>query len=152
MYSAAAQHIQILHSGLVFVSTLPCQILSADNSSYITIDAVHPIDSRNARRYCTNGVHTISLVAELQSMILIRIPIPGANKRLHFLTAPIDAVLIPLARSRQFYELGGHAEAEAGESAGDAVAVPGDALFPDCGIDAVVCVLCGEGAPESHRH
>ena len=66
----------------------------------------------------------------------------------HLIAAPFDAVLVPLARSRQFVELRGHPVAEAGERAGDKVVVSGDALFADCGIDAVVCVLVG--APESH--
>ena len=76
--------------------------------------------------------------------------IPRPSKIPHLLAPPIDAILIPAAPSRHFDECGGDEEAEAGESADDAVAVAGDALFVHEGIDAVVGVLCWEGAAETH--
>ena len=63
---------------------------------------------------------------------------------------PIDPVLVPTAPTGQFDERGGGEEAEAGESAGDAIFVVGDTLFVEEGVDAVVGVLGGEGAAETH--
>lgn len=82
-------------------------------------------------------------------MIPTPLLIPRANKRPHLLTSPIDAV-VPAAPAGRLYERGLGEEAEAGEGAGDAVAVAGGALFVQEGVDAVVGVLCGEGAADAH--
>ena len=87
---------------------------------------------------------------ESPSLIPSQLLIPRANERPHLLTSPIDLILVPAAPTDHFDESGGDEEAEAGESAGNAVAVVGRALFVEEGIGAVVGVLCGEGATEKH--
>ena len=76
--------------------------------------------------------------------------VPRAHKGPHVLAPPIDAVLVPETAARQLYEGGADEEAEAGEGAGDAVAVAGGPLFVGEGVDAVVRVVGGEGAAEAH--
>ena len=101
---------------------------------------------------CTSTV-SLSLSLSSQnppSVIPTPLLVLRAKKRPHFLTAPIDAILIPAARTGHLYESGGHEGAEAREGAKDAAAVAGDALFAEEGVDAVVGVLCGEGAAETH--
>lgn len=88
--------------------------------------------------------------ATFRSLIPRPLFVPRANKRPHLLTSPINPILIPTAPTGQLYKSRGNEEAEAGECAGDAVAVAGGALFVEEGIDAVVRMLCGEGAAETH--
>lgn len=92
----------------------------------------------------------LSLPVEPRSLISSQVLIPRANERPHLLTSPIDPILIPAAAPGHFDEGGGDEEAEAGECADNAAAVVGRALFVEEGIDAVVGVLCGEGATEKH--
>lgn len=99
---------------------------------------------------------SVSLRPDSPTKSLIPRPllVPRADKRPHLLTAPIDPVLVlvlvPAAAPGRLDDGGGGEGAEAGEGAGDAVAVAGGASFAQERVDAVVGVLCGEGAADPH--
>lgn len=97
---------------------------------------------------------SVSLRPDSPTKSLIPSPllVPRADKRPHLLTPPIDPVLVlvPAAAPGRLDDGGGGEGAEAGEGAGDAGAVAGGASFAPERVDAVVGVLCGEGAADPH--
>lgn len=125
----------------------------------------YPItNSQNTRDCCPNCVRSpppssLSLFPPLppplfsqnpKSLIPTPLLVPWTNERPDRLAPPINPILIPRAPPGHLYESGGDEEAEAGEGAGDAVAVAGGALFALEGVDAVLGMLGGEGAAETH--